>query len=570
MGGQAVIEGVMMRGSKGIATAIRTSKGNIKVSVKKTVPLTKKYKILSLPFIRGITALLDSLIIGIKTLNYSASFFEDEEEESAFEKWIKNKFGEKLAGDLIITLTMILSFAVSIGIFIGIPTSIASIFKNFGFSSIILNLIEASIRIAILILYMFLISNMEDIYRVFQYHGAEHKTIFCYENEQRLTVENVKKQSRLHPRCGTNFIFLTMFVSILLYTFTGWGNFIERIIIRIVLLPVVAGISYEVIKWLGRSESKFSKIIAYPGLMLQKLTTKEPDDMQIEVAIKSLMAAEGIKDMKTIGELLVYGNQQLKEAEIDTYILDCQLLLTKVLNKDEEVSKLNENKFKQLIKKRKEKMPMAYILKDVEFMGLDFYVEEGVLIPRGDTEVLVEEVLKHIGEDEDISVCDLCCGSGAIGISLAALRNNIKVDLVDLYPIPEKVTKKNIAKHNLEERTEFIKSDLLNKIIEDGKKYDILVSNPPYIADEVINYLMEDVRDYEPHTALAGGEEGMDFYNIIVSESHNVLKENGILAFEIGYDQGEKVKVLMEEKGFKNVKVIQDLAGLDRVVIGNF
>ena len=370
-----------------------------------------------------------------------------------------------------------------------------------------------------------------------------------------------------------------MFVSILLYTFTGWGNFIERIIIRIVLLPVVAGISYEIIKWLGRSESKLSKIIAYPGLMLQKLTTKEPDDMQIEVAIKSLMAAEGIKDMKTIGELLIYGNQQLKEAEIDTYILDCQLLLTKVLNKDkiylilnkdEEVSNLNENKFKQLIKKRKEKMPMAYILKDVEFMGLDFYVEEGVLIPRGDTEVLVEEVLKYIGEEEAISICDLCCGSGAIGISLAALRNNIKVDLVDFYPIPEKVTKKNIVKHNLEERTEFIKSDLLNKVIEDGKKYDILVSNPPYIADEVIDDLMEDVKDYEPHTALAGGEDGMDFYNIIVSESRKVLNENGILAFEIGYDQGEKVKVLMEENGLKNIKVIQDLAGLDRVVIGNF
>ena len=201
VGGQAVIEGVMMRGSKGMATAIRTPKGKIKVSVKKTVSLTKKYKILSLPFIRGITALLDSLIIGIKTLNYSASFFEEEEEESAFEKLIKDVFGEKLAGDLIITLTMMLSFVVSIGIFIGIPTSIASIFKTFGFSSIILNLIEASIRIAILILYMFLISNMEDIYRVFQYHGAEHKTIFCYENEQRLTIENVKKQSRLHPRC---------------------------------------------------------------------------------------------------------------------------------------------------------------------------------------------------------------------------------------------------------------------------------------------------------------------------------------------------------------------------------
>ncbi|MCQ2969641.1 MAG: peptide chain release factor N(5)-glutamine methyltransferase, partial [Clostridium sp.] len=230
----------------------------------------------------------------------------------------------------------------------------------------------------------------------------------------------------------------------------------------------------------------------------------------------------------------------------------------------------NENRFRELIKKRKEKMPMAYILKDVEFMGLDFYVEEGVLIPRGDTEILVEEVLNHIGQEESINICDLCCGSGAIGISLASLRNNIKVDLVDLYPIPEKVTKKNIEKHSLEERAEFIKSDLLNKVIESGKKYDILVSNPPYIADKVIDTLMDDVKNYEPHTALAGGEEGMDFYNIIVSESCKVLNEKGILAFEIGYDQGEKVKKLMEEKGFNNVKIIQDLAGLDRVVIGNF
>ena len=203
-------------------------------------------------------------------------------------------------------------------------------------------------------------------------------------------------------------------------------------------------------------------------------------------------------------------------------------------------------------------------------MGLDFYVEEGVLIPRGDTEVLVEEVLKYIGEEEAISICDLCCGSGAIGISLAALRNNIKVDLVDFYPIPEKVTKKNIVKYNLEERTEFIKSDLLNKVIEDGKKYDILVSNPPYIADEVIDDLMEDVKDYEPHTALAGGEDGMDFYNIIVSESRKVLNENGILAFEIGHDQGYEVSELMSEKGYKDIRVIKDLVGHDRVVIGEW
>ena len=280
----------------------------------------------------------------------------------------------------------------------------------------------------------------------------------------------------------------------------------------------------------------------------------------------------------TIRDIIVRYSKELEEIS-STPRLDVETLLQKVLNVDrlyillnldKSLSKEEENLFNKFIEERLNNRPIAYIVGNREFMGLDFYVEEGVLIPRGDTEVLVEEVLKYIGEEEAISICDLCCGSGAIGISLAALRNNIKVDLVDFYPIPEKVTKKNIVKHNLEERTEFIKSDLLNKVIEDGKKYDILVSNPPYIADEVIDDLMEDVKDYEPHTALAGGEDGMDFYNIIVSESRKVLNENGILAFEIGYDQGEKVKVLMEENGFKNIKVIQDLAGLDRVVIGNF
>ena len=577
VGGQAVIEGVMMRGSKGLATAVRTPSGKIEVDVKNVKPLTKKYKFLNIPFIRGVFILIDSLMVGIKTLNYSASFFEEDEEESKFELWLKKKLGDKGANDLIVTGTMMFSILLSVGLFVGIPTVLAAIFKSLGLHPIALNLIESVIRVGILILYMYLVSKLDDIYRVFQYHGAEHKTIFCYENEEKLTVENVKRYSRFHPRCGTNFLFLTMFVSIIIFSLTGWGGVIQRIILRVLLMPFVAGITYELIKWLGKTDSKLGKIIAYPGLKLQELTTKEPDDSQIEVAIASLLAAEGIEYKKKIGELLKEGADILKEAAIDTYVLDSQLLLGKVINKDklylitnrdEEVNKKAEKEYLELIQKRKEKMPIKYILKSAEFMGLDFNVEEGVLIPRPDTEILVEETLKHIPQDKDMNICDLCCGSGAIGIALASFRKNINIDLIDYYDTPKKVTESNIAKHNLKERAKFIKSDLLKVVIHQNKKYDILVSNPPYIKEEVISTLMEDVKDYEPHTALSGGEDGLTFYRRIVEESSKVLEEDGILAFEIGHDQGEEVKELMINKGYNDVRVIKDLAGLDRVVIG--
>ncbi|MDS0528295.1 peptide chain release factor N(5)-glutamine methyltransferase [Clostridium sp. SHJSY1] len=576
VGGQAVIEGVMMRGTKGLATAVRKEDGEIVIDFKNVTPINKRYKVLNIPFIRGIFVLIDSLKIGIKSLNYSASFFEDTE-PSKFEDWLRGKFGEK-ANDVIIGITMVIAFIIAIGLFVGLPTAAATLFKGYGLSAIGLNLVEALIRIIILILYIWGISKMEDIYRVFQYHGAEHKTIFCYEAEEALTVENVKKFSRFHPRCGTNFLFLIMLVSVIIISFTGWGGFIERLIIRVILIPIISGITYEVIKWLGKSESQIAKIIAYPGLQLQKLTTREPDGNQIEVAIASLMAAEGIEEeKKNIGELLNLGSKILSEAEIDTARLDAQLLLGKVINKDkiylitnnnEKVNNKDKKEFLKLINKRKDKMPIKYILGECDFFGLDLYVEEGVLIPRSDTEVLVEEVLKFIGDEDDISVCDLCSGSGAIGVALAYNRKNIKVDAIDYYEIPEKVTKKNIERNKLEDRVTFIKSDLLSEVIKLDKKYNIVVSNPPYIKEEEIGTLMRDVKDYEPHTALSGGGDGLVFYRRIVKESKQVLLEGGILSFEIGYDQGESVKAIMETEGYADIKIIKDLSGLDRVVIG--
>ncbi|NRY61351.1 peptide chain release factor N(5)-glutamine methyltransferase [Clostridium beijerinckii] len=578
VGGQAVIEGVMMRGSKNLATAVRTPKGNIEIDFKDNRPVTKKYPILNIPFLRGFFVLVESMKVGMESLNYSASFLEeDNEEPSKFEKWLDDKLGEK-ANSVLMAITMFISFLFAIGLFVALPTGIASVFKGAGISNVMLNLIEALIRIVILLLYMFFISKLNDIYRVFQYHGAEHKTIFCYEAMEELTVENVRKQSRLHPRCGTNFLFLVMFVSIIVFSFTGWGGIIERLALRIVLIPVVTGISYEIIKWLGKNDSMLAQIIAYPGLKLQLLTTKEPDDSQIEVAIASLKAAEGIKDPnKNIEELIKTGTSTLKENGIDTARLDAELLLGNIIEKDrvylithkeDEVSKEDTEKYFDLIEKRRNKMPVKYILNKCEFMGIEFYVEEGVLIPRGDTEILVDEVLKIIDENQEMQICDLCSGSGAVGISLAHFRQNIKVDLIDYYPIPEKVSLINIEKNKLEDRVFFIKSDLLEESIKNNKMYDIIVSNPPYIEECEIEKLMEDVKNYEPHTALSGGNDGLDFYRKIIDQSQYTLRGNGILAFEIGYNQGEAVKLLMENNGFTNVKIVKDFASLDRVVVG--
>ncbi|ERI93473.1 hypothetical protein HMPREF1982_01671 [Clostridiales bacterium oral taxon 876 str. F0540] len=294
VGGQAVIEGVMMRGSIGVATAVRTSSGEIVIDKNDSIPYTKKYKVFGFPIIRGFVSLLDSLIVGIKTLNYSASFFEEEGEKSKFDKWFDNKFKDK-SNDVLAGISLILSLGFSILLFFMLPTYAANFFKkSFTLNTVLLNVIEGIIRVILFLLYIYLIGKMEDIKRVYEYHGAEHKTIFCYENKVELTPENAKKFGRLHPRCGTNFLFLVMIVSIILFSFTGWNSLWQRLIYRIILLPIVSGVTYEIIRWMGKSKSRLSYILAYPGLMLQNLTTKEPDLEQLEVAIAALKAAEGI------------------------------------------------------------------------------------------------------------------------------------------------------------------------------------------------------------------------------------------------------------------------------------
>lgn len=294
VGGQAVIEGVMMRGKLGTAIAVRKYDGEIEISLDRSDPITKKYNINKIPFLRGVVTLFDSMIVGIKSLNYSASFFEDDEEPSKFENFLKSVFKDKI-NEVLIGVSLVISMIMSISIFFILPTFVANLLKNIGVANtVMLNLGEGIIRITLFFIYILLVSKMEDIRRVFEYHGAEHKTIFAYEKNEELTPENAKKHSRFHPRCGTNFLFLVMVISIILFSFTGWHSLSQRILSRVLLLPVVAGLTYEIIRWLGKTEGTFGKIISYPGLAFQKLTTREPDEEQLEVAIASLLVAEGI------------------------------------------------------------------------------------------------------------------------------------------------------------------------------------------------------------------------------------------------------------------------------------
>lgn len=289
IGGQAVLEGVMMKNKDTYAVAVRKPDGEIEVKKDTYQSITGKWKKLTqIPFIRGVFNFIDSMILGMSTLTWSASFFEDEEAE---EIKTEEEVGKaKKQEDLMMAGTMVLSFAMAIGIFMILPYFLSGLLKKWVPSYTVRLIFEGIIRIAIFVAYVAAISLMKDIKRLYQYHGAEHKCINCIESGIPLTVENVRKSSKEHKRCGTSFMLFVMIVGIVLLFFVRVESVLMRVLVRIALLPVIAGISYELIKWAGCSENPIVTVLSKPGLMLQRLTTKEPDDSMIEVGIQSVEA----------------------------------------------------------------------------------------------------------------------------------------------------------------------------------------------------------------------------------------------------------------------------------------
>lgn len=330
IGGQAVMEGIMMRGTDRMATAIRLSDGRIHI---KTQALPKKGALSNIPVLRGVIAFATSLVSGMKTLLYSADVLEyyspDEEiqeEPGAFTKWLEKHFGERAAWNIAIYASVVIAILFSVGMFILFPTVVVNLLSKVTSNKILLNLCEGVLRLAIFIGYIVAVGQMKDIRTTFQYHGAEHKTIHCFENGLELTPENAQEFYTLHPRCGTSFLMFVMIISLILFSLLGWPNIWVRLLSRILLIPVVAGLSYELLKWAGRSDNIVVKILSMPGLLLQKLTTREPSLDQLEVAIASIKAVlvdadapyiEGIcdKDANLLEEIHI--NSEPKSDKID-------------------------------------------------------------------------------------------------------------------------------------------------------------------------------------------------------------------------------------------------------------
>ncbi len=308
IGGQAVIEGIMMKNKQEYATAVRKPDGEIEVKKDIYVSMSEKVRFCSLPFVRGVFSFIDSMVLGMRTLSFSAGFFEDDEdsEPGKFELWLDRVFGEKVE-KVLMAFVMVFSVVMAIAIFMVLPLLIANVFRRFIESATVMAVLEGCIRIAIFVAYIKLISRMEDIRRTFMYHGAEHKCINCIEHGMTLNVEHVRQSSKQHKRCGTSFLIIVMVISILFFMVIRVDTVWLRIVSRIILIPVIAGVSYEFLRLAGRSDSAIVNILSKPGMWMQNLTTSEPDDSMIEVAIA---AVEAVFDWKA------YLRENFPETEI--------------------------------------------------------------------------------------------------------------------------------------------------------------------------------------------------------------------------------------------------------------
>ena len=705
IGGQAVMEGVMMQGTDRLALAMRLPSGELYL---KTKLKKKQSRAAKIPFIRGIVSFVNALVGGMSTLMESADILETyapeqyAEEEGKLEAWINKKFGEKAAWNFLMTTALLFAVAVSIVFFVILPTWVVNFLGKWIQNAFVLNLIEGILRIALFVAYVVAIRRMNDIKTLFQYHGAEHKSIHCFENDRVLCPENAEEFYTLHPRCGTSFLVFVLIISLLLFSFLGWPNLVLRIVSRLLLMPVIAAISFELLRWAGRSNGKIVRILSWPGLQLQRLTTAEPNRDQLEVALLSLKAvlvdpgvpeingfvdkdgnpvrsiaemkeaeremeawaadveahteankkaaAEAIDDLTRIEERSVFedpangasddeifsaidfldgldsdgytivapeetdgrtlvraiADREAMEAKARTlarrYTKDIKtyenalswgkaalsmlpngknearmimsyatgLGTTELITRSKELMREDDfEEFQKRIYARIEGVPLQYILGMQEFMGLPFRVNESVLIPRLDTEVLVENVIETINRMNLISpeVLDLCTGSGAIGISIAAKVPDAVVTMTDASEKALQTAMSNAGLNGVNRHCVFLLGDMFDAVPED-KRYDVIVCNPPYIPSDVIETLDIEVKDHEPRMALDGGKDGLDYYRIIADKASLHLKTGGVLALEIGAEQAADVKKLLNNANtYEGIRVIRDLAHLDRAII---
>jgi|GEM_PF-10648 len=695
IGGQALIEGVMMRSRSAMVLAVKGKDGEILIESKRIKARPKFWR---LPVLRGIYSFGSSLVTGVTTITKAAEVADIEgdegekvvadagcltEKKTDKKKKTKNKescaggqslcpldtspttpspsvtplqgrgiegnfvqntslttpspsatplqgrgiegnfvsnTGEQQKGSALggfaMFIAIFLALALSIGIFFFIPRLVSDAMQDHifdvHFSEMVATLFNSIVRgiisLVLFIAYLLIVSLLKDIRRNFQYHGAEHKTINCYEAGDNLTVDNVKKHSTKHNRCGTTFMFLVIIIGIVVFMFVdlllNWvfsiehGLYIEHRIVRnlvfmpirlFIFLPIVAGISFEILFLLAKmGDNWFVKALRAPGLALQRLTTKEPDEKMIEVAIAAFELTLRMEEDKGVEERRFYElymneardmvramvlDMGIEGAEADwmlCFVLNCKrselLCMEKLTGEQGE-------RLRELIRMRRGGVPLDYCFGMSSFYGRDVAVDNRVLVPRSETEILCEKAIEWTrsqlkAKGSQLSILDMCTGSGCIALTLAnELKAGVSITATDISEGALEVAKKNlVVGAGVSDclNIELVKSDLFQGL--SGRKFDLIVCNPPYIKTGDISTLQNEVK-VQPHLALDGGEDGLDFYRKITGEAREHLNDDGAIMFEVGMGQANDVLHMLRQHNF-NTAVYKDMAGIDRVVIG--
>lgn len=609
IGGQAVIQGVMMRGKSGMATVVRDDKGEIHMEAKRIASPEKRRKWSRIPFVRGIISFVLSLVDGMKALLRSSevAVSEDDQSGSKFSAWIEEKW-KVSASDIVTFIATLFGIVIAIGLFAFLPNYLTKLvdeavrrgangelndLKNWGQGGIYYNLIEGGFRLVIFIFYILFTLLFKSLRETYRYHGAEHKTINCYEYGLPLTKENVKSCSRLHDRCGTTFIFIVLLISILMFALAGYlvvglagmttGNstldVLIMVLIKFACLPIVAAVSYEILKLLSLSNSPLLLPLKAPGYLMQMLTTREPSDDMIECAIEAFekvleMDRDPESPEKTfateekLSKLLAMMKKGFAEREIDE--TDAEWILALTLNiprsslSEERIVKQEYCKrILDIYESRLTGRPLWYIFGDTQFYGYRIKVDERVLIPRPETEILVREAVASLREGD--AILDLCTGSGAIAIAIACEAAKDKMVSVTATDISEEALE--VARFNArlnKASINFIKTDLFNGL---RGRYNLITANPPYIKREEISSLQREVRDFEPRIALDGGVDGLDFYRRIAQKVSRYIARGGMLILECGENQAQEIiKIFTSVSRCDYAMVVRDLAGVERVI----
>ncbi len=604
IGGQAVIQGVMMRSKHGMATVVRTDQGEMLTEAVKIKAPEDRPRWQRLPLIRGVVNFLSSIIGGMKVLTRSseAVLTDDEETEagqSKFARYLADRW-KMSVGDLLTGFSVVLGVLLAVGLFVFLPllftrliASAAPVVGRGSMYGLWYYLIEGGFRLVIFLLYILFTLVFKSLRETYMYHGAEHKTINCYEYGLPLTVENVKKCTRLHDRCGTTFLFIVLFISIIvfalvgipldmLYTAAGISGILETllsIVFRILLLPVVAGVSYEVLKLLAKTDSVLVLPLKAPGYLLQKLTTREPDDGMIECAIRAFETALEMDEDPDFNERFFATETKLSKLMADMkrcfadkgidgsdaeWILSMSLGIKRSdLSEERVVSRAECKKVLDIFDERMKGRPLWYIYGDTEFYGYTIKVDERVLIPRPETEILVRQAVLSLNDGD--SMLDLCTGSGAVAVAVyceASKDKHITVTASDISEEALELAKENARLNKA--AVEFVKSDLFAGI---RGRFNVITANPPYVKRGEISSLPADVKNFEPRIALDGGEDGLDFYRAIAAGVGRHLCSGGMLILECGEGQAQEIiRIFQTTARCDFAMVVKDLAGVERVV----